>query len=98
MIDLRFQDTGYTLSCVYKLLQFQLLVGASVSKPNIGHDNNFLARNNGIYVSIYLCIIYHTFVAPLFLRSIYALKGSVYSGILTCSRVCFKTALDCKDN
>ena len=36
-----------------------------------------------IYLSIYVCIIYPTFVAPWFLRSVYALKCSMYD-MLTC--------------
>ena len=38
-----------------------------------------------IYVSIYVSF-YPAFVAPWFLRSVYALKCSMYSSILTCSR------------
>ena len=37
-------------------------------------------------LSIYVCIIYPAFAAPWFPRSVYALKCSVYFGILTCSR------------
>ena len=44
-----------------------------------------------IYLSVYLCIIYPTFVTPWFPSSVYALKWSVYSGILTCSRAWFTT-------
>ena len=49
---------------------------------------------HGIMVSIYLSNIYTAFVACWFLRSMYALKYSVYFGILTCSRVWFTTALE----
>ena len=59
-----------------------LVIGASLSEPNIDHDNGPCAWNNGIR------IIYPVFVAPWFLRSVYALKCSVYSGtyidMLTC--------------
>ena len=34
------------------------LIGVSLSEPHIDHDNGLCARNNGIYVSIYLCL-YH---------------------------------------
>ena len=64
--------------------------GESLNKPHIDHDNGLHMWNNGICLSI----IYPAFVAPCFPRSGYALKCSVYSGILTCSRVWFKTALD----
>ena len=61
------------------------LIGVSLNEPHIDHDNGPCARNNGMYLSIYLCIIYPTFVTPWFPRSMYALKCSVYSGVLTCS-------------
>ena len=70
------------------------IVGASLSKPHIDRDNSPHSRNNAIYLSIYLCIMYPAFVAPRFTRSVYAQKCSVYSGILTCSRAWFTTALD----
>ena len=54
-----------------------------MSEPHIDHDNGPRAQNNGIYLSI----IYPMFVAPGFPRSVYALKCSMYSGILTCSCV-----------
>ena len=53
----------------------------SLSKPHIDHDNGPRVRNIGMYlfyVSIYLCIIYPTFVAPWFPRSVYTMKFSVY--------------------
>ena len=70
-----------------------LIIGASLSEPNIDHDNGPHARNNAIY----LCIIYPAFVAPWFPRSVYVLKCSVYSSILTCSRAWFTTALSKDD-
>ena len=63
------------------------LYGASLSEPHIDHDNSPRTWNNGMY----LCIIYPAFVAPWFPRSVYGLKFSVYSGILTCSRAWFTT-------
>ena len=50
----------------------------------IDHDNGPRARNNGIYVSIYMyvsiyvCIIYPAFVVPWFPNSVYALKCFLY--------------------
>ena len=46
-----------------------------------------------IMVSIYLSF-YPVFVASWFPRSVYALKCSVYSSVLTCSRAWFTTALN----
>ena len=50
------------------MLAYVYVFGASLSKPHIDHDNGPCARNNciwvTIYLSIYLCIIYPTFVAP----------------------------------
>ena len=50
------------------------------------HENGPM---RGIMVCIYVAIIYPAFVAPWFLRSVYALKCSIHSGILmwpTCAK------------
>ena len=82
--------------CVYMCVHCITIIRVSLSELHIDHDNVPRMRNNGmylcIYLSIYLCIIYPAFVAPWFLRSVYALKCSMYSGILMCSCVWFTTA------
>ena len=80
----------------YQEARILKLIGESLSKPHIDHDNGPHVQNNGISV----CIIYPAFVTPWFLRSMYALKCSTYSGTLTCSRAWFttpSTALNCKN-
>ena len=67
-----------------------------LGEPHIDHDNSSRTQNNmvSMSVSIYLSIIYPVFVTPWFPRSMYTLKCSMYSGILTCSCAWFTTALD----
>ena len=64
--------------------QNTVLIGVSLSKPHVDHDNGPRTQNNGISVSVYHL---PTFVTPWFPRSVYALKFSVYSSILKYSRV-----------
>ena len=50
-------------------------------------DATTAVQQQQLYLSIYACIIYPAFVAPWFPRSVYALKFSMYFGIiymLTC--------------
>ena len=56
---------------------------------HIDRDNGLRTQNNGMYLC--LCIIYPAFVAPWFPRSVYAVKYSVYSSILSCSHEWFTT-------
>ena len=80
----------------------------SLSEPHINHGNGpvrgiingiylsiYLSIYISIYLSIYLCL-YHlprpAFVALWFPRSVYSLKCSMYSSILTCSHALFTTA------
>ena len=58
-----------------KMLYIKYIIGASLSEPHINHDNG---PPHGIMVCQYLCINYPAFVAAWFLRSVYALKCSVY--------------------
>ena len=72
-----------------------VLIGASLNEPQIDHDNGPHARNNGIYVAIYICLyhlpcVYCTLVLEICVR----LKCSVCSGILTCLHAWFTTVLD----
>ena len=67
-----------TVCDIRMMVQFLNIIGASLSEPHIDRDNGPCARKNGIYLSIYVCIIYPAFVAPWFPRSVYALKCSVY--------------------
>ena len=62
---------GWNYTCILRI------IGVSLSEPRIDHDNGPARR---IMLSIYLS------VAPWFPRSVYALKYSMYSSILTCSR------------
>ena len=64
---------------VHMVMRF---IGESLSEPHIDCDNIPHMQNNDMSV----CIIYPMFVAPWLLRSVYALKCSMYSGILTCLR------------
>ena len=60
-------------------------------QPHIDHDNGPSTRK--IRLSVCVCNYYSpAFVAPWFPRPVYALKYSVYSGILTYSRVWFTNA------
>ena len=55
--------------CHVRTVKFHVLVliGANLSEPHIDHDNGPRTRNNGMYLSMYLCIIYPVFVTPWFL-------------------------------
>ena len=75
---------------------YLVIIEASLSKPHIDHDNS---PAHGIMVSlnvsIHVCIIYPTFVAPWFLRSMYALKCVFwYIDVLTCV-ICMHSAESC---
>ena len=63
------------------------IIGASLSKPHIDHDNIPRTRNI-YYLSIYVCIIYPGFVTPWFPRSMYTLylilRVFRYIDMLTC--------------
>ena len=74
-------QTNYHMPSVHA---HQRVTGVSMSKLHIDHDNGPCTRNNGIY----LCILYPAFVAPWFLRSVYALKCSMYSSIIDVVHVC----------
>ena len=64
-----------------------IVIGTSLSESYIDCDNGPCTWNNGTSV-----LVIPTFVTPLFPRSVYAPKCSVYSGILMCSYAWFTTA------
>ena len=49
-------DSIEIISCFQDKLCSCFIIGASLSKPHIDHDNGPLARNNGIYPCIFLCM------------------------------------------
>ena len=70
-------------------------LGVHWGEPKWAHIDRENSPACRIMVCQYLCIIYPVFVAPQFPRSVYALKCSMHSGILMCSRARFTT---CKED